>query len=231
MAKMDAEEREALTAYLEECSQGITSDEQTTRQAMGVLRRLWPEYYEQLKPRRGRKANNELCHLVISRFTMLTDRRMRDDNAQVTGTMGRPYTPSEAITKIARENHISEDYVRELTEAMRAEQKAEQKQNIASQAQLMDEARERKLLVVLECYEQAFREEFFNLKIKVNEQIAFEKYLEDAHTKATQATVNKHGVLLEEVVLATQIGRRKIVEELRKRRAAYFIKMKIDIDF
>lgn len=218
---MNAKERAAITAYLDGCSQGIAVDDETTRQAMGVLRRLWPEYYEQLKPRPGKKADLKLHRLVMSRFTILTDPRMRDDNPLGTGPMKRPYTPSEAITKIARENRIPEDYVRELTEETRAEQKA-------TQAKLRTDAEKRKLDTVLKGYKQLFMDDFDRFKTQTPNESAFEKYLEDAHQKAAQATAHEFGLSLTEVVRTTRSVRQEIVDEFRRRRSAYQLRVKID---
>ena len=219
--RMSDKERAALEAYLSAWSGGEEPDELVKRQGQGVLRRLWPEYYEQLVPKRGRKENPVLRHTVLSRFGVLTHPRMRDE------AMRRPYAPAEAVRKIAAELSLSEGYVRRLLgpdfalikRRKDAEKLSREKERLAHEDRKRQEQRcreeeldakrrsdDERMRLIKNVYESMFRGEMTPDKIcagipKIILPNVFDKParfmldLDDAHDKAMAAVTKIAGEL------------------------------------
>ena len=255
--RMSLKEKAALDRYLDAASRGEEVDDPTSRQAMGVLRRLWPEYYEQLLPRRGRQANNDRRHGVISRFAVLTNPRMRDE------AMNRAYTPQEAVEKIAAEFSLSVGYVRELLadefasikrekqerqrqrddtkQALEREQLADE-QRRANEAELerrrAEEDRRNVFAEALRRYEGAFRAEILDIMISAgfptrlhphdkDNPAPLFKYLENA---GKQAMMEARKIAVQ-FSSDEQVGLDSLHERLRdeylRRRTAAFVHEKL----
>lgn len=120
---MTPAERSALDEFLLG-----TADELKERRARGVLRLLAPEFEHACRPRRGRPTDPTIPVRVRALFEMFTDRRMRHEN------MRRPFTPKEAIARIAVNLNLKrrdvnriiheEEYWREYQEKVAAEDQA-----------------------------------------------------------------------------------------------------------
>lgn len=193
---MDQDEHEALERFFDG-----EADEATARKARGVLRELCPEFAEQLEPRRGRPADPLLPARVRTRFEMLTDPRMRDRQ------MGRPYTASEAVSKIVEETGLSRPYVDELVRQARAElQRREQAREADRQA-----AREAQLATFEHTVQSEYRA-VFSVQIQqwmMGNPTALEKELPVAHAATVNVLANKFGLE------ACEVGRLAASEYLR----------------
>lgn len=211
---MDRNEREALERFL-----SGKADEATARKARGVLRQVCPEFAEQLGPKRGRPGDPLLPARVRTRFEMLTDPRMRDQQ------MGRPYTTSEAVSKIMEETGLSRPYVDELVRHTRTELRRREQAREAEQ----QTAREAKQAAL----EQTIRSEYhavFSIRIKqwmIGIPTALEKELPVAHATTVDLLAKKLGLKAHEIERVATSEYTKLADALRARAAKRELEQRI----
>lgn len=212
---MDEAERQALEAFL-----AGTADPETERQAMGVLRALWPEYAEQLADSPSKRANLLRLAQINTRYALLTDPRMRDEN------MRRPYLPQEAIAKIAVEAGLSHKYMEDILRPTR---------------QLEADVADANLQVRAQAYQADLQRHWSTLRAAYKTEFAIgvpawahgnpaglEAAMPEAHKAAVSTVAATFGASEEDVVLGVAELHQTLVEEYRQRCNAIALQRRLD---